>query len=419
MNEASFRQCKRWGTLSLLNFVIVSLAGVILRYKIAFSLPIINYKYLLNAHSHFAFSGWVSMAIFTAFVYMLSGPQNEIRKRYWYQFNLAQIANFGMLLSFLFQGYSPVSIGFSILFIIFSYWFAWQFWKDLARSDLPLLVKYFARFALFFFVISSIGFFLLGYVYAYSIQDNNLYHNSLYFFLHFQYNGWFSFAVLTIFFQVLYSKKIPFDEKKGLLVFKLFAGACIPAYCLSLLWANPAAWIYILAGLAAIVQLVGAVILIQLIFQVRKPLAALHGLAKAFLLLSLVAFCIKLLLQAFSAFPFLNYYATGIRPVIIGYLHLVLLGFISFFLMGFFLTEKLFRPILGIGKAGPIIFIIGVLANEIFLLIQGLSSIMQTFWSSSGIWLFAASILVFLGLVLLLIHQLYSPKLIDNQWHLL
>ena len=72
MVKDRIHQCKRWATLSLLNFVLVSLVGILLRYKIAFSLPLINYKYLLNAHSHFAFAGWVSMAIFTAFVYMLS-----------------------------------------------------------------------------------------------------------------------------------------------------------------------------------------------------------------------------------------------------------------------------------------------------------------------------------------------------------
>jgi hypothetical protein len=411
MKETSFQTIKQWATLSLLNFVIVSFAGVLLRYKIAFRLPLINYEYLLNAHSHFAFAGWISMALFTAFVYILPENRATVKKSYLYQFNLAQIANFGMLFSFLFGGYGTVSISFSIISILFSYWFAWQYWKDLGKSNVALLVKYFARAALSFFVISSAGLLMLGYIIANKIFDSNLYHNAVYLFLHFQYNGWFTFGILTIFFQMLYSKKIQFNEKKGFLVFKLLATACLPAYCLSLLWTNPPVWIYILAALAGFVQLTGALLLFQLIYSLRKRLIEeLKDLAKVFMLLSLMAFCIKFILQALSAIPVLSHYATGIRSVIIGYLHLVLLGFISFFLFGFFLKEKLFRPVTGFRTVSLILFITGVLANEIFLLIQGLSSLVHPGWGSSGIFLLGVSLLILLGLSLFLVHQIYYRK---------
>nr|HVY76505.1 hypothetical protein [Puia sp.] len=164
MGYSRFPLCRRWTILSLANFVVVSLLGVLLRYKIAFPLPVINYKYLLNAHSHFAFSGWVSMAIFTALVYMVSDQEGEIKAVYRYQFLFGQLANFGMLFSFPFEGYGTVAIIFSSLSILFSYWFAWQYRKDLYRSSLPLPVKYFAAAALLFLVISSAGPFLLGYI---------------------------------------------------------------------------------------------------------------------------------------------------------------------------------------------------------------------------------------------------------------
>ena len=416
MKETSFQKFKRWTTLSLLNFVIVSLAGVLLRYKIEFRLPLVNYEHLLNAHSHFAFAGWISMALFTAFVYILTENRPAIKKSYLFQFNLAQIANFGMLVSFLFEGYGLVSISFSILSIVFSYWFAWQYWRDLTKSNLPLLVKYFARGALSFFVISSAGPLLLGYIIENKIFDSNLYHNAVYLFLHFQYNGWFTFAILTIFFQTLYSKKILFNEKNGFLVFKLLATACLPAYGLSILWTHPPVWIYILAALAGFIQLTGAVLLIQMIYISRKRLSPeFPSVAKTFLLLSLIAFSTKFLLQFLSAIPVLGDLAFGTRPVIIAYLHLVLLGFVSFFLFGFFLAEKLLRPVTGFWRVSLILFITGVLANETFLLIQGLRSIMQNGWASSGIFLLAVSLVIFLGLGLLLIHQIYHRKSIDNK----
>src|ERR1035437_3060912 len=52
-----------WISLSLLNLFIVTVLGVILRSKSLFDLPIIDYNHLLNAHSHFAFGGWVTLAL--------------------------------------------------------------------------------------------------------------------------------------------------------------------------------------------------------------------------------------------------------------------------------------------------------------------------------------------------------------------
>lgn len=412
-----FHQCKRWAVLSLLNFALLSLAGVLLRYKIAFSFPAVNYKYLLNAHSHFAFAGWISMAIFTAFVYMLSEEGGVIRNTYRYQFNLGQAANFGMLISFIFQGYAAVSIGFSCLSILFSYWFSWRFSKDLKRSNLSLPVKYCARAALFFYVLSSIGPFLLGYILSHRIYDNSLYQNAVYLFLHFQYNGFFSFAVMSIFFHTMHSAGIPVDHKKEHLVFRLFFIACIPAYCLSLLWTNPPLWVFILAAMAGLAQWIGILILFQLIWNIRNSLRAVFtGQVKMLWMLSLVAFSIKILLQGLSVVPALGRYAFGIRPVIIGYLHLVLLGFISFFLVGFFLSRKLFRPMVTTASGIVLIlFIAGVLANEVFLLMQGVYALAGKGWESAGSYLLGAAISIFIALSLFLVHQLKPWRVANPQ----
>ena len=410
MAKDRFQQCKRWTILSLLNFVLVSLVGILLRYKIAFSLPMVNYKYLLNAHSHFAFAGWVSMAVFTAFVYILSETEGVIRNTYRYQFNLGQVANFGMLLSFPFEGYAAISISFSCLSILFSYWFAWQYGKDLAKSKLPRLVKNFARAALFFFVISSAGPLLLGYMMSQKIYDNNLFQNTIYLFLHFQYNGWFSFGILAIFFHSLYSKKIFFDEKRGGWIFRFFFIACIPAYCLSLLWTSPPLWVFVLAALAGLTQWIGALMLLRLIVNIRKALSeAFSHPVRVLWLLALIAFSIKILLQGMSVIPALGRLAFGIRPVIIGYLHLIFLGFISFFLIGFFLSEK----ISAITRTALIIFIGGVLANEVFLLLQGVCALTGNGWRNAGIYLLGASVAIFAGLSLFLAHQFRRQNLAD------
>jgi hypothetical protein len=406
MKSTSSQQCTRWAILSLLNLVIVSMVGVLLRYKIAFSLPLVNYIYLLNAHSHFAFAGWISMAIFASFVFTLSAQRGTIKKTYSYQFNLAQLANFGMLFSFLVQGYGAVSISFFILSILFSYWFAWQYWKDLRIRDLPSLVRYFAKVALSCLVLSSVGPLLLEYILAFKVYDSNLYHNSIYLFLHFQYNGWFSFGVFGIFFGMLYAKRISFDEKKAFLFFKLLAFACVPAYSLSILWTEPPIWIFVVAALASLVQLVALIIFFKLMYDLRHCFRIELSLwTKVFWSLSLIAFSIKLLLQVMSVIPIFGRFAFGYRGIIIAYLHLVLLGFISFFLFGYFFQENLFGEVRVGGKSGLVFFVVGVLITEMQLVFQAVEWNIPSSWASPQILLFCAAILISGGLLLFFIDQ--------------
>src|SRR5450432_1054988 len=103
MHGISFKKFQRWSALCLLNFSLVAILGMILRFKIAFSLPAINYNFLLEAHSHFAFCGWISTVIFTALTYILFQSGYPVTKVYTFQFRLAQTSSFGMLLSFSFE----------------------------------------------------------------------------------------------------------------------------------------------------------------------------------------------------------------------------------------------------------------------------------------------------------------------------
>ena len=49
-----------WLKFSVFNFCIVALIGVLMRYKIAYSLPFLDQKFLQHGHSHFAFYGWIT-----------------------------------------------------------------------------------------------------------------------------------------------------------------------------------------------------------------------------------------------------------------------------------------------------------------------------------------------------------------------
>ena len=66
------KSVQNWLRISLLNLLIVSFIGILLRYKIAFSFPLIDQKHLLHGHSHFAFTGWISQVLMTLLIWVHS-----------------------------------------------------------------------------------------------------------------------------------------------------------------------------------------------------------------------------------------------------------------------------------------------------------------------------------------------------------
>ena len=132
-----------------------------MRYKIGFEFPYLDQKYLQHAHSHFAFSGWVSQTLMVLMVKLLQ-PSLSVSKLKRYQgiLLLNIIASFGMLLAFAIQGYALFSISFSTLSIIVSFVFALFYVKD-AAIFLSADSKRWLNAALLFNILSSLGTFAL------------------------------------------------------------------------------------------------------------------------------------------------------------------------------------------------------------------------------------------------------------------
>lgn len=372
---------RKWTRLSLINLLIVACLGVILRYKGAFYMPVLDYKYLLHAHSHFAFSGWITTILFTAFVYLI-----PYRKVYQYQFWLNQVASFGMLISFTMQGYGVVSIAFSTLSVICTWWFAYTYLKDIKTVTFPPLVRSCIQLALSFLIISNFGPFML----AFAKGNWVLYNNAIYFYLHFQYNGWFTFGVFALFFWAAPRYHIYLAPNFSKVFVILMGIACIPAYCLSMLWAHPPGYIYAIGGAGALLQ-VAALAFLVLGVPRRKHIHPLWILAS-------IAFIIKIILQALALVHVLGRFTYGFRPVVIGYLHLVVLGFVTFSIIGFLIQNRLLR----VTRYGLVIFITGVIFNEAVLGIQCLLGFMEKGMATAPYWLFAAAVTMLAGVALLI-----------------
>lgn len=127
------------------------------------------------------------------------------------------------------------------------------------------------------------------------------------------------------------------------------------------------------------------------------------------LLFSSVAFSIKLLLQLGSTIPSLSTLAFGFHPIVIGYLHLVLLGVITLFLLGYMIVEN---QILMNSKtiAGIKIFTAGIIINEILLMTQGAAAIGNITVPFINELLFVTACVLFSGISLLNVSQRYVGK---------
>lgn len=395
-----FPHLNYWLRIIFFNLLLVAIIGLILRYKILFPLPFIDQKHLLHGHSHFAFAGWVTQALMVLLIANLSvQKQLDQFPKYTFLLYFNLFTAYGMLIAFAIQGYAFFSILFSTLSIIVSYLFAWMFWKDLNKLSISTISSYWFKAAILFNAISSIGALALAIMMANKIIHQNWYLLSVYFFLHFQYNGWFFFACMGLFMEKISS--IYFKRVELKKIFWLFAIAFVPAYFLSALWLNFSNWLYTIVVVSAILQGIAWYLLVKIIFPLRNMLSAQMPLiAKWLLSLSAIALSIKLFLQIFSTIPTLSELAYGFRPIVIGYLHLILLGEITLFIIGYVLLEKYFQYSQLI-NTGIIVFTIGVILNEVFLMIQGVTALSYIIvpYMNEGL-IFTATIL-FTGLLLL------------------
>jgi hypothetical protein len=390
-------------TIAILNLAIIAFLGAIMRYKIGFDFPFLNQKNLLHAHSHFAFAGWVSHLLMTLLVYRLNKSFTESRSGIILIYaNL--ICAYGMLVFFNIQGYGPVSLFFSTASILVSWLFALFYCRQKDQSGGAPWIKT----ALIFNIISAAGTFYLAYMMSNKNITQHHYLGSVYYYLHFQYNGWFFFACMGLFTDWL-SKILP-DKKLPKAAFLSFAFACIPAYFLSVLWLPISNWIYVLVVLASITQLIAWYLILRFLHQNKTEIGQhLDSLSRILILFAGTALTIKLLLQAGSVIPELSKLAFGFRTIVIAYLHLVLLGVISVFLLWFIYTNNLIQNNKLVIK-GIIIFIVGIFLNEMVLLIQGLASFSYTIIPYADVSLIFISALMLSGLVLLLVGNLKSVK---------
>src|SRR5690606_36240376 len=111
---------------------------------------------------------------------------------------------------------------------------------------------------------------LLAYLLANNIRIQDLYFAGMYFFLHFQYNGWFLFVCFGIFFAYLERLGLTQVRPPSYSLFLIMIITVLPAFFLSILWLKLPAFLYWTANISGVLQLVVLIYFIKILSMVVR-----------------------------------------------------------------------------------------------------------------------------------------------------
>jgi hypothetical protein len=381
-------------------FILSALYGLLLRWNFTFPFKF-DYRNFLQSHSHVAFLGWGYIVTTVAIVHFFI-QKITFKNVYKLVLIIILISLTLMLVSFPLGGYKVFSIILLSVFGIASYVISFLLLKDIRGNSISVkLIKY----GIYYYVLSSLAtWFLAGVLVTQGKTD--LYYNTIYFYLHFLYNGYFAFVLFGLLFKIFEIQYISISNTFQKKFFVYLNIACIPAYSLSVLW-NDVSLVYNVIGfVAAVLQLISLFYLIKIIREVFGQINW-NPLSKLLLKFALLAYGLKISIQISSAFPIIVKKSLALKPFfIIGYLHLFTLAFMSVLLLLILSKLKVIVFQSRASKIGIVVFLMGVFVTESllfsqgFLLLNGFKPIVNY-----NLVLLIFSGLMVIGLVLIFVNQ--------------
>jgi hypothetical protein len=361
----------------------------------------LNDRYWIHAHSHTGFLGWMFLAFaITAFA-MQMPDLPALNKRILRLIIGLQVSVLGMLFTFPFTGYGLFSIFFSTMHMVLSALFIFQYFKNTSAQHLDVWLM---RVAMLFFLISGIGPITLGPLMAAGLQGTDWYDMAVYFYLHFQYNGWFTFAILSIFIRHMNEMGILYNQTSVRLASKILLVSVILTISLSAYGITSNHAIITLGLTGSLAQFVSAIMLTIAFIRIgRKHEIASNYWVRWLLITALLSWNIKVFLQVVSAIPHFTPVIYTNREMIILYLHLMFLGVGSCFIPGVWIQQCRLDIRNILSRAGIILLFIGIIFTEGFI---GLRTIPQYLsfesYSSINIALLIASLILLISALLIL-----------------
>ncbi|MEW9701313.1 hypothetical protein [Paenibacillus sp. SI8] len=388
----------------MLYLLLTAAAGAVLR-GMAF-LPAWQSRYepLLHAHSHIALLGWGYSALILLLAALFLSREDLRSRLFRTIWLLTQCTIVLMFLAFLLQGYGFYSILFSTIHILLSYVQVVWMWRKFKKTTCYPIAIRFAKASLLFMVLSSAGPWCLAVLSAKHLSESPWYHASLYFYLHGQYNGWFTLGLFAVLYALLEQKQIILSRRLTSFHYWGYTLSLLPSFLLSLLWMNLSPFWITIAVISGLLQLASVLAFFIMWIRSRAFISTLFtdGSAKVLLHLALMALAVKMVLETTSAIPALEALVFSTRSIVIGYLHLVLLGFVSCAMLAIAFHLQWLNVRARLKILGCVLFIAGFMTNELILFLDGLFNWM---YASSfpfvSISLLAASLLMLMGIAIL------------------
>lgn len=385
-------------------FALAAALGLVLRSYPLFEIPF-TYKYLVHAHSHLILLGWVYLAlqalITSQMLPHVAGSRAYRRIRWGVLISVT-----GMLGTFPVTGYAAASIFFSTLFLFVSYGFLAFFVKNSLPEARHRPSYRLVRAGLWYMALSSLGPWALGAIMATLGPTSVWYRMAVYFYLHFQYNGWMVLALAGLFLY-WYEQSGAFMPRKAFRrLFLLLNLGVVFTFLLSTLWAEPPLVAHGLGALGALLQLAALVWLVR--WLGRQPLPpGMNPFHKHLTEVALLMLGVKLVLQLLSALPWATRLAMAFPDLIIAYLHGTFLGVISLVLLVLLAQWGGLK----LGRGWITLYLLGFLATEALLVYRGLCGWLETLpfeATPAGIW--AGSLLLFAGVLGIWLQSLKAER---------
>ncbi len=392
-----------WVFIALVNFLVAAIIGVLLRYAFVAEIPGFHFRKFMYAHSHVAMLGWLFQGFFAVLLPKLySGAIPKSIHRYFW---LSQIMVVGMLVAFPIVGYTSYAIAFAAGHILVSYGFIYVIWKELGKRRYDFLLGVlFIRTALILMVVSTLSLWAIGPIMASGLREHEIFYMAVQWFLHFQFNGWFLFMALGLWFVQLESEGVSLPVPQVRTFFWWLLVSTPITFALAVAWSNPNQFVFAMNSLGIVVQTIALILFVRFLIQSGIRLTDWSTWSRRLLILALLSFLMKLCVQALVVLPVVAEMAYTIRNFVIGFIHLITLGSLTMLLISLALRNGMLAWQNKMAPVGLGLLIIGFLGSEFLLFLQG-----TMFWMAMGFMpyyheaLFAISIALPLGIALFLI----------------
>ncbi|MCB0771319.1 MAG: hypothetical protein KDC00_13045 [Flavobacteriales bacterium] len=392
-----------WFQVALFDLFAAAVIGVLLRAMYIVEIPFVRFRPWLHGHSHTALLGWLFIGI--AVTLLHDGGRGDLTSRSRWLLGGLQAAVLTMLVSFPIQGYGAVSIGASTVHMILGYALLYAMWKASwswpKKGSRALL-----RFAIGFFVLSTLGILTIGPIIASGNQGTEIYYWSVQFFLHFQFNGWFWFAAMAL--GVRWAERNGFSITIDQLTMGLWVVSAILTYALAIAWSEPHPAVFATVSIGVALQVWATIRTLRILKRLgAQAHERVLPWARILIGIALVSMAMKVLVQAGVAIPQVAVMAFTVRHYVMGFIHMNTLGTMTCLLLAYAVMHgwcDLRSPSL---RTGLWLIASGIVLSELMLFAQG-----TLFWAGWGLipghyWqITAASALIPIGVLVVLVKGL-------------